>query len=139
MNSYVWKDLHEGLEHRFEAEITPGMVLAFRTLSGDTNPLHGDAGFARAAGYADAVVFGMLTASLYSRLVGVHLPGKFALLHGVDVEFTAPVYVGEKLTVVGAITQLVEAYRRIEIRARILKADGTLASRAKLKAGLHEP
>jgi acyl dehydratase len=80
----------------------------------------------------------MLTAAFYSTLAGMHLPGKYALIHGVDVEFTAPVLVGDQLTVSGTIVQLVEAYRRMEIKARIRNGAGETVSRARLKVGLHE-
>lgn len=138
MNDYRWADLREGMEHRFEATVTAEMMDRFRTLSGDSNPLHADPAFACSAGYPGVVVFGMLTSSLYSRLVGVHLPGRFALLQGIDLDFVKPVFVGERLSVSGEIVHLSEAYRRIDIRARIENSSGQVVSRAKIRVGLHE-
>ncbi len=138
MNELRWADLHEGLEREFEATITLEMMDAFRVLSGDSNPLHVDPAFALSAGHPGVVVFGLLTSALYSQLVGVHLPGRFALLHGLDLDFVKPVYVGERLVVRGEIIHLTEAYQRVEMRARIENASGQLVSRAKIRAGLHE-
>lgn len=42
----------------------------FRDISGDYNPLHNDESFAVARGFNSRVVYGMLTASLYSCLGG---------------------------------------------------------------------
>ena len=138
MNEFRWSDLHEGLSCQFEAAVTGSMVDAFRTLSGDTNPLHQDPGFARQAGFPEVVVFGLLSSAFYSTLIGVHLPGRFALLQGIDVDFVKPVFIGESLSVMGEIVRLTEAYRRIEIRARIARADGSIVSRAKIRVGLNE-
>ena len=136
-NAYRWNDLHEGLSHCFEVELTAEMMDGFRQLSGDTNPLHQDVKFAREAGFSGVVAFGLLTTALYSRLVGVYLPGKFCLLHGLDVDFVNPAFVGDRLVVSGEIRHLSEALRRIELRGRITR-DETVISRAKLRVGLHE-
>ena len=139
MNEYRWGDLAVGLKARFEAEISEGAMAAFAELSGDRNPLHLDDAFARERGFPGRVVFGQLTSSLYSQLVGMWLPGKFALLHGIDVEFKAPAFVGDKLTVSGEITHLTDAYKRLEIKASIVNAAGKTISKAKIRAGVHEP
>src|SRR5262249_31210425 len=99
MNEYRWDDLKIGLRHEFEVTVTPAMMTAFAAMSGDENPLHVDAAYATRAGFRAPVAFGLLTSSFYSQLVGVHLPGRFALLHGIDVDFVTPAFAGEVLRV----------------------------------------
>ncbi len=137
MNALGWADLAIGLRHEFEVELTAEMMRAFASLSGDANPLHSDEAFAKGRGYPGVVAFGLLTSSLYSRLVGVHLPGRDALLHGIDLDFVTPAFVGDVLKVSGEVTDLVDAYHRIEMRGRIVKRDGKTVSRAKIRVGLH--
>lgn len=137
MNAYRWSELHTGLAHSFSVQLTPAMMQDFLHLSGDTNPLHLDAAFAKEAGFPDVVAYGMLTSALYSRMVGVYLPGRFCLLHGIQVDFSNPAYVGDWLTVKGEIAHLNDAFRRIEIKASI--ENGTqLISKAKIRVGLNE-
>jgi 3-hydroxybutyryl-CoA dehydratase len=138
MNSYRWEDLQEGLSHEFSVEITSMMMDTFRELSGDTNPLHMDEAFARSAGQPSIVVFGLLSAAMYSRLVGVYLPGRYALLQGIDVDFVKPAFAGDVLNVSGLISYRNEAYRRLELSARITTPGGQMISRAKIKVGVHE-
>jgi 3-hydroxybutyryl-CoA dehydratase len=133
-----WSDLSIGLRAAFEVLITAQMLDDFALLSGDSNPLHMDDAFARSAGFSGRVVFGMLTSCFYSRLVGMHLPGKHALLHGVDVEFKKPAHIGDRLTVSGEIAYMNEAYRQIEVKARILNQDGHTISKATIRAGVRE-
>jgi acyl dehydratase len=137
MNAYRWADLTVGLAHQFEVTLTAEMMAAFAGLSGDVNPLHVDAAYAKEAGFRGPVAFGLLTSSFYSRLVGVHLPGKYALLHGIDVDFVSPAFAGDRLEVSGEIKDLVDAYHRIEMRARIKNQDGKVISKAKIRVGLH--
>ena len=138
IHEYRWEQLQLGTSAQFEVVLTAEMMTAFAALSGDQNPLHMDEGFAKNAGYADRVAFGMLTASFYSTLVGMYLPGKYALLHGVESDFHAPSYIGDTLTVSGAVSFLNEAYRRLELKAKIVNQNGVLISKAKIRVGLHE-
>ena len=137
MKAYGWGDLQVGLRHEFEVTLTAEMMSAFAALSGDVNPLHIDAAFAAGRGYPGVVAFGLLTSSLYSQLVGVHLPGRDALLHGIDVDFVTPAFVGDVLRVSGEVTFLVDAYHRVEMRGRITNQNGKTVSKAKIRVGLH--
>ena len=139
MNDYRWADLRVGLQHQFETGVTGDSIDTFAGLTGDVSPLHCDATFAVASGYRDRVAHGMLTASCYSTLVGVHLPGRFALLHGLDIHFTSPVYPGDILIVTGTIDFLSDAVRQMEISAEIRNQDAKRVSRARIRVGLHEP
>lgn len=139
MNDYRWPDLTIGLGAHFDVAVSEEMMFAFAKLSGDLNPLHLDDQFARLSGFPGVVVFGMLTSSFYSRLVGMYLPGRRALLHEIDIAFPAPVFVHDILTVSGEITFLNDAYQRLELKARIVNQVGTVVSRAKIRAGIHEP
>lgn len=138
MNAYRWEELHEGLSQEFQAELTASMMEDFLRMSGDYNPLHTDIEFAHQAGFRSVVVYGMLTSIFYSRLIGVYLPGQYSLLHGIDLEFVSPAFVGDRLRVSGKVIYLNQAYRRAEIRGMIHGEQGTLISKAKIRVGLLE-
>jgi 3-hydroxybutyryl-CoA dehydratase len=136
LSEYLWEDLQVGLKHEFQATISEEMMTRFRLDIGDTNPLHVDTAYARANGFDGRVVYGMLVASFYSTLAGVHLPGRYCLLHGINVSFVKPVFVGDHLTVCGEVVYLNDAYHQAHISAHIAKDDGTVVSKAKLVAGV---
>jgi 3-hydroxybutyryl-CoA dehydratase len=137
MNSYLWEDLSIGMKHQFEASFTEEMAASFASISGDTNPLHVDRAYAASVGFEAPALFGMLTSSLYSQLVGVYLPGKYALLQGIDINFHAPCYAGDRLTTEGEIVFLLDAYHRMDVKASIRKANGKLVSKAMIRVGMH--
>ena len=138
MNSYRLSDLGLGMEERFCVAVTEDMLQKFLEISGDTNPLHTDAEFACGKGYPDKAVYGMLTASFYSTLAGVYLPGKHCLLWEVNTKFTAPVFVGDKLEISGEITEVNVQFGFIKIKARIKNQRGKTVSRANITAGVTE-
>jgi len=138
MNEYTWAELSVGMSAKFEVVLSGAMMDQFAELSGDFNPLHMDEEFARDSAFPGRVAFGMLTSSFYSTLVGMHLPGKHALLHGIDLEFKSPAFPGDTLTVSGQISFLNDAYHRLELKARIVNQAGKVISKASIRAGLHE-
>lgn len=126
------------MEERFSASVTEENVQRFLQLSGDTNPLHTDEAYARAKGHPGRVVYGMMTASLYSTLAGVYLPGEHCFLWKVDSEFTAPVYIGDELEVSGRVTEVNARYGFIKVKARIRNQKGQTVSRAVITTGVND-
>ena len=82
------------------------------------------------------VVYGLLTSSFYSTLVGVHLPGKHCILQGIDIQFSKPVYIGDTLKISGKVSYINEAYKQIEIRAFITNQNNEKVSKATIKTGV---
>lgn len=138
MNRYRLEDLHVGMREQFEADVTPEMMEAFLSVSGDRNPLHCNRDYAQDRGFADRVCYGMLTASLLSTLVGVYLPGELCLLNSMDVRFRKPVYPGDRLTVCGEIASIHEALRVAEVKAKILRGDSDKVLTAKIQVSVRE-
>jgi len=97
-------DLHVGLSAGFERQITEQEVLVFASLSGDLNPLHVDAGYARQTTYGKRLVHGAFQVSLASALIGMYLPGKRVLLGSVQARFPSPLHFPARVGVRGVLT-----------------------------------
>jgi 3-hydroxybutyryl-CoA dehydratase len=136
MNEYKWSDLYIGLSHSFSVKLTEEMLVTFSRLSGDTSPLHTDPLFAKACGFKNILSYGMLTASFYSCLIGMHLPGKYSMSQGATIDFVSPSYAGDILLISGEIIQLNPSVNRVEVKAIVTNQDETIISRAKLRVGL---
>ncbi len=133
---FGYDELFVGQSANFSREVTNEMLESFRALSGDENPLHSDENFAKASGFKSRVVYGMLTASLYSCLTGVYLPGKYCFLHSVRADFLSPVFVGDILTCEAKIIEKRDLFQQIVIKAYIRNQDGKKVSRAIIEAGV---
>lgn len=138
MNTYTIQELKPGMEESFSVTVTEDMMQKFQEISGDVNPLHTDAAFARAKGYPGRVAYGMLTASFYSTLSGVYLPGKHSLCWEVDAKFIAPVFVGDQLEITGKISEVNDQMKYIKVKARIKNQNGETVSRACITTGINE-
>ena len=136
MQEYLFSEIVVGLKHSFEVILSEDKMQKFLEISGDTNPMHLDSTYAKAKGMRDRVVYGMLSSSFYSTLVGVYLPGKFALLHQINLQFSKPVFVGDKLIISGEVVSINDTFRQIEVKAQIFNQNLQKISRAKIKIGI---
>ena len=78
--------------------------------------------------FKDRVVYGMFMCTLGSRLVGMELPGKRALLVKEYLEFKKPARIGDKLLVKGVVIHRSQALKMIELSIEITNGKELLAS-----------
>lgn len=124
MNEYTYDEIIIGQEEAFQVTVTEEMMEQFLRITGDVNPLHRDAAYAATRQYVDKVVYGMLTASFFSTLAGVYLPGRYSLIHSVETKFLRPVYVGDMLTVSGTVKEKEDAYHMLLLNLLIKNRKG---------------
>lgn len=112
--------MKEGQQAQFTVEITEELVDQFAALSGDTNPLHVDAGYATAQGFEGRVAHGMISGALFSRLIGMYLPGEQALYLSQSLSFHQPIYPPCTVVVEGEVSRSIDAMDAIEISMSVV-------------------
>lgn len=112
-----------------ELTVTAEDVERYAQITGDRNPLHFDAAFAAATKFGRLVVHGGITAGLLNALVAQDLPGPGTVFMSQQLEYTAPVYIGDTIT--GTVEVLsVHARKPVtQLRAEVRRADGEVVLR----------
>lgn len=87
----------------FTAEITARDVEDFARLSGDFNPLHTDAEYARTTEFGRPVAHGALLVGLVSRVLGMHIPGRRSLILSMKISFPKPLLYPAPVLVKGVL------------------------------------
>jgi len=87
-----------GQQATFTKTVTESDVTTFAGLIGDFNPIHVDAEYARKSRFGQRVAHGMFTAGLISAVLGNKLPGPGAIYLSQQIEFLAPVFIGDTIT-----------------------------------------
>ena len=98
-----------------DVDVDDAFVDAFVEFSGDRNPLHIDAGYAKTTRFGRRVVHGMSYAALFSRLIGMELPGPGALWMSQNFRFTNPAYLGDRLRLTVEIQSLSESAENVTL------------------------
>ena len=136
MNEYTYDEITLGQTESFDVTVTLPMLERFREDTGDINPLHNDADFAREQGYQGRVAYGLLTASFLSTLAGVYLPGKWCLIQHVETDYPLPVYPGDTLSVSGTVKEKDDTFRTVTLAVRIRNAAGKTVLRGRMRLGV---
>jgi 3-hydroxybutyryl-CoA dehydratase len=138
MNTYDFDHFEIGTKGSFQSEITKDKMNCFLKISGDENPMHMSDSYAQEKGFRARLVYGMLTASLYSTLAGMYLPGEKCILKSVETYFQNPVYVGDILNVSGVVKEKDERFQQVTVKAKITNQNGKTVSKATILVGFYE-
>ena len=104
-------DFKVGLSHTLTQTIDANKVAQFIALCGDHNPIHHDENYAEKTNFKRPIAHGFLTASFFSPIFGVHLPGPGAIYVNHNLRFLKPVYVGDTVEVIATVSK-VDAMRK---------------------------
>ena len=132
----TYDDLSEGRKARFTKTVTEADISHFIAITGDVNPLHVDESFARHTFFRHRIAHGMLSASLFSTVLGMFLPGTGAIYRSQQIEFKGPVYIGDTLTARFEITKIDREREIIELDGAITNQNGTVVISGRATATL---
>jgi 3-hydroxybutyryl-CoA dehydratase len=106
--------------------ITDEMVRTFAALTGDANPVHLDDKYAATTRFGKRIAHGMLAASLISATLANDLPGPGTVYLGQSLQFKAPVYPGDTVTVVVEVKTVREDKPIATLVTTCLNQDGVI-------------
>lgn len=79
--------------------VTDREVQLFAAVSGDCNPVHLDPEYAATTQFGECIAHGMLTGAFISAALAMELPGPGVIYLGQNIQFRAPVTLGDTVTV----------------------------------------
>lgn len=119
-------DLYIGQNCVLHRSFTPDEVRQFATLSLDTNPLHTNAEFASHSRFGQLIVPGMLSASLFSAIIGTRLPGNGSIYLSQNLSFRKPVYPNREVIATVTVIHIDKEKNRVNLSTTLHDVDGTL-------------
>ncbi|MCG8618388.1 MAG: MaoC family dehydratase, partial [Desulfobacterales bacterium] len=128
-------DLSVGQRAFLRKTVTESDLSHFIAITGDMNPLHVDAAFAEQTFFGQRIAHGMLSAALFSTLVGMHIPGTGAIYKSQTLEFLKPVFIGDTLTAWFEILSIDRDAEEVVIKSWIENQDKMVVIRGKAVAG----
>jgi acyl dehydratase len=106
------------------APITTKQLVMYAGASGDFNPIHYDAEFARAGGFPSVIAHGMLSMGFFGRLVASFAGPE--RVRKISARFKAVTFPGDVITCTGEIVELDEKSHTVVIKLIAKKQDGTV-------------
>ncbi|MDP3978975.1 MAG: MaoC family dehydratase [Pseudomonas sp.] len=100
-------------------------IQLFAAVSGDRNPVHLDAEYAATTMFKQRIAHGMFSGALISAAVACELPGPGTIYLGQQMRFTAPVKLGDTLTVRLEILEKLPKFR-VRVATRVFNQNDEL-------------
>ncbi|NGM22997.1 MaoC family dehydratase [Roseomonas stagni] len=111
-----FEDLAVGQKASFGKTITEADIVLFAAVTGDTNPMHLNAEYAKDSIFGERIAHGMLAAGLITKVMGTQLPGPGTIYMSQSLRFRAPVRIGDTVTAIVEITALNTEKHRATLR-----------------------
>jgi len=123
-------DYYVGEQASLTKTVTEADVATFADLIGDHNPIHTDEEYARRSRFGKCVAHGVFTGGLISAVLGNKLPGPGSIYLSQQLEFLAPVFIGDTITATVEVTSW-----RPERRIITFKTDAYNQEKTKVVTG----
>jgi len=105
ITSIPYAELQIGQSAEYRKTVSEQDIVLFAILSGDANPVHLDAEYARGTIFGERIAHGMFTGSLVSAALAMTLPGPGSIYLGQSLKFRRPVKINDTITVRLEVTE----------------------------------
>ncbi|MEM9987082.1 MAG: MaoC family dehydratase [Bacteroidota bacterium] len=99
-------------------------VRAFAEISGDHNPVHVDEEAAKAEGFPGPIVHGILSGSIFSRILGNDFPGPGTVYLKQKLDFRKPLLPGVEYKAIVKVIQVMPKRHIAELSTEVVGLEG---------------
>jgi 3-hydroxybutyryl-CoA dehydratase len=118
--------LKVGDSSHFSKTISESDVYLYAGVTGDLNPAHVNEAYARNTFFKTRIAHGMLSAGFISTVLANQLPGPGTIYIRQELNFLAPVLIGDTLSARVEVVEVLEAEHRVRLKTSCTKQDGTV-------------
>jgi len=121
--------LNIGDVSEFTKTVSESDIYQFAGITGDFNPAHVNEAYASKTFFKKRIAHGMLSAGFISAILGNHLPGPGSVYVKQELNFLAPVYIGDTITARAEVVNLDQEKNRVTLSTNCYNQEGTMVIR----------
>lgn len=110
---------------QFSKTISESDVYLYAGVTGDLNPAHVNEAYAQKTFFKTRIAHGMLSAGFISTVLANQLPGPGTIYIRQELNFLAPVHIGDTLTARVEVIEISEEEHRVRLKTTCTKQDGS--------------
>jgi 3-hydroxybutyryl-CoA dehydratase len=118
-------ELKVGEAAEFTKTISESDIYVYAGVTGDLNPAHINEEYAKNTFFKTRIAHGMLMAGLISTVVGNKLPGPGTIYVKQELNFLAPVRIGDTITARVEVAEIIAEKNRVRLKTICSSQDGT--------------
>lgn len=119
------EQLEVGDAAEFSKTVSEADVYLYAGVTGDVNPAHINETYARRTSFKTRVAHGMLLAGFISTVLGNRLPGHGTIYVRQELDFLAPVHIGDTITARAEVVEVIRGKNRVKLRTTCVNQEGT--------------
>ena len=119
-------ELNVGQTASFTKTISESDVYLFAGITGDFNPAHVNEVYAKNTAFKTRIAHGMLSAGLISNVLGNQLPGPGTIYMQQQLNFRAPVAIGDTVTATVEVVEILREKKRVRLKTVCTNQDGVV-------------
>ncbi len=126
MKGKTISELAVGDAAEFSKTVSETDVYLYAGVSGDLNPAHINEHYARNTFFKTRIAHGMIAAGFISAVLGMKLPGPGTIYLKQELNFKAPVRIGDTVTARAEVIEINTEKKRVRLKTTCVNQDGTL-------------
>ena len=108
----------------FTKTVSESDIYQYAGVTGDFNPAHVNETYAAKTFFKARIAHGMLSAGFISAILGNHLPGPGSIYIKQELNFLAPVYIGDTITARAEVIEVNTEKNRVTLKTDCFNQDG---------------
>ncbi|MBW1893319.1 MAG: MaoC family dehydratase [Deltaproteobacteria bacterium] len=108
----------------FTKTVSESDIYQYAGITGDFNPAHVNETYAAKTFFKARIAHGMLSAGFISAILGNHLPGPGSIYIKQELNFLAPVYIGDTITARAEVIEVDMEKNRVTLKTDCFNQDG---------------
>ena len=117
-------EINVGDRAEFSKTISESDVYLYAGVTGDLNPAHTNEEYAKNTFFKTRIAHGMLSAGLISTVLGNELPGPGSVYIRQELNFLAPVHLGDTVTAQAEVIEVLSEKNRVKLKTTCMNQDG---------------
>ena len=119
-------ELKVGDTAEFTKTVSEADIYLYAGVTGDANPAHIDEVHASKTFFKTRIAHGMLLGGFISTVLGNRLPGNGTVYMKQQLEFLAPVRIGDTVTARAEVVEVIKEKNRVRLRTTCLNQEGKM-------------
>ncbi|HUH38553.1 MAG TPA: MaoC family dehydratase [Spongiibacteraceae bacterium] len=128
LENFTYDEITIGQRATYSKTLSELDVALFAATSGDVNPVHLDEAYAATTPFQGRIAHGMWTGGLVSAALAMKLPGPGTIYLNQSLKFTAPVRIGDALTVELEVTAKRDDRKFVTLDCKVRNQNGKLVA-----------
>ena len=126
MKGKTISELTIGDSAEFSKTVSESDVYLYAGVSGDLNPAHINENYAQNTFFKTRIAHGMISAGFISAVLGTKLPGPGTIYLRQELNFKAPVRIGDTVTARAEVIEINTEKKRVRLKTTCVNQDGTV-------------